>query len=172
MAKVAARYPRLRIIIDHMGRLRGMKDVSFKLDKTDCAGKVSECPRQAHSSAGMLLRPLSIQQYPTRGAPTNRRLFAASGILGHGSLRAAQPLSCDLSPSSDHVYRRAGIFAGRSRMDHGARHFRMSALARGANPGARRLDRNAGVCGVRSHAPTCCGRRRARCHLLAQQLLS
>ena len=34
VARVAARYPDLKIIIDHMGRLRGMKDETFKLDKT------------------------------------------------------------------------------------------------------------------------------------------
>jgi predicted TIM-barrel fold metal-dependent hydrolase len=31
VAEVAVRYPNLRIIIDHMGRLRGMKDATFKL---------------------------------------------------------------------------------------------------------------------------------------------
>jgi hypothetical protein len=62
------------------------------------------------------------------------------------------------------------IFAGRSRMDHGARHFRMSALAGGANSGARRLDRNAAVW-VWSRAPTCCGRRVARSLPPAQQQL-
>lgn len=39
VAKVAERYPRLRIIIDHMGRLRGMKDATFKLDKTIALAK-------------------------------------------------------------------------------------------------------------------------------------
>lgn len=34
VAKVAARHPNLKLIIDHMGRLRGMKDETFKLDKT------------------------------------------------------------------------------------------------------------------------------------------
>jgi len=34
VGQVAARHPRLRIIIDHMGRLRGMKDDTLRLDKT------------------------------------------------------------------------------------------------------------------------------------------
>jgi predicted TIM-barrel fold metal-dependent hydrolase len=34
VAQVAARHPNLRIIIDHMGRLRGMKDETLRLDKT------------------------------------------------------------------------------------------------------------------------------------------
>jgi predicted TIM-barrel fold metal-dependent hydrolase len=34
VGKVAARHPNLRIILDHMGRLRGMKDATFKLDKS------------------------------------------------------------------------------------------------------------------------------------------
>jgi predicted TIM-barrel fold metal-dependent hydrolase len=36
---VAARHPDLRIIIDHMGRLRGMKDATLRLDKTIALAK-------------------------------------------------------------------------------------------------------------------------------------
>jgi predicted TIM-barrel fold metal-dependent hydrolase len=39
IGKVAAQYPNLRIIIDHMGRLHGMKDASFKLDRTIALAK-------------------------------------------------------------------------------------------------------------------------------------
>ena len=88
LATVAARYPRLRIIIDHMGRLRGMKDVSFKLDKTIALAKYPNVHVKLTLLQECYLRPLSIQQYPTRGAPTNRRLFAASVILGHGYFSA------------------------------------------------------------------------------------
>jgi predicted TIM-barrel fold metal-dependent hydrolase len=41
VGKVAARHPNLRIIIDHMGRLRGMKDATLKLDNTIALAK---CP--------------------------------------------------------------------------------------------------------------------------------
>jgi len=37
--EVAARHPNLRIIIDHMGRLRGMKDETLRLDKTIALAK-------------------------------------------------------------------------------------------------------------------------------------
>src|SRR5258708_7776821 len=37
--KVAARYPNLRIILDHMGRLHGMKDETFRLDQTIALAK-------------------------------------------------------------------------------------------------------------------------------------
>jgi predicted TIM-barrel fold metal-dependent hydrolase len=39
VGQVAARHPNLRIIIDHMGRLRGMKDATLRLDKTIALAK-------------------------------------------------------------------------------------------------------------------------------------
>jgi predicted TIM-barrel fold metal-dependent hydrolase len=39
VGQVAARHPNLRIIIDHMGRLRGMKDETLRLDKTIALAK-------------------------------------------------------------------------------------------------------------------------------------
>jgi predicted TIM-barrel fold metal-dependent hydrolase len=39
VGEVAARHPDLRIIIDHMGRLRGMKDATLRLDKTIALAK-------------------------------------------------------------------------------------------------------------------------------------
>jgi predicted TIM-barrel fold metal-dependent hydrolase len=39
VGQVAARHPNLRIVIDHMGRLRGMKDSTFRLDKTIALAK-------------------------------------------------------------------------------------------------------------------------------------
>ena len=39
VGQVAARFPNLRIIIDHMGRLRGMKDATLKLDNTIALAK-------------------------------------------------------------------------------------------------------------------------------------
>jgi predicted TIM-barrel fold metal-dependent hydrolase len=39
VGQVAARHPKLRIIIDHMGRLRGMKDATLRLDKTIALAK-------------------------------------------------------------------------------------------------------------------------------------
>ena len=39
VGKVAERHPKLRIIIDHMGRLRGMRDETLRLDKTIALAK-------------------------------------------------------------------------------------------------------------------------------------
>lgn len=39
VGKLAERYPDLKIIIDHMGRLHGMKDATFKLDRTIALAK-------------------------------------------------------------------------------------------------------------------------------------
>jgi predicted TIM-barrel fold metal-dependent hydrolase len=62
---VAKRHPKLRIIIDHMGRLRGMRDDTLKLDKTIALAEypnvhvkltlISECSR-----------PVSLQEHPAR----------------------------------------------------------------------------------------------------------
>ena len=41
VGNIAERFPNLRIIIDHMGRLRGMKDATFKLDNTIALAKYS-----------------------------------------------------------------------------------------------------------------------------------
>lgn len=73
IGKVAAQYPNLRIIIDHMGRLRGMKDASLKLDRTIALAKYPN----VHVKLSLIAECTS-DPYPYRNVqPEIRRLIDA-----------------------------------------------------------------------------------------------
>ena len=73
VAKVAARHPNLKIIIDHMGRVRGMKDETFKLDKTIALAKYPN----VHVKL-TLIQACSSDSYPYRNIhPEVHRLIDA-----------------------------------------------------------------------------------------------
>jgi predicted TIM-barrel fold metal-dependent hydrolase len=73
VAKVAARHPDLRIILDHMGRLRGMKDETFKLDKSIALAKYPN----VHVKM-TLLQECTSDPYPYKNIqPEVRRLIDA-----------------------------------------------------------------------------------------------
>ena len=73
IGKVAAQYPNLRIIIDHMGRLHGMKDASFELDRTIALAKYPN----VHVKLSLIAECTS-DPYPYRNIqPEVRRLIDA-----------------------------------------------------------------------------------------------
>ena len=73
VGEVAARHPNLRIIIDHMGRLRGMKDETFKLDKTIALAK----HQNVHVKL-TLISEVTSAEYPYKNIqPELRRLIDA-----------------------------------------------------------------------------------------------
>jgi predicted TIM-barrel fold metal-dependent hydrolase len=73
VGEVAARHPRLRIIIDHMGRLRGMKDDTLRLDKTIALAKYPN----VHVKL-TLISECSSAEYPYKNIqPEVRRLIDA-----------------------------------------------------------------------------------------------
>jgi predicted TIM-barrel fold metal-dependent hydrolase len=70
---VAKRHPKLRIIIDHMGRLRGMKDETFRLDKTIALAKYPN----VHVKL-TLIPECTSEEYPYKNIqPEVRRLIDA-----------------------------------------------------------------------------------------------
>jgi predicted TIM-barrel fold metal-dependent hydrolase len=73
VAKVAVRHPKLKIIVDHMGRLRGMKDGTFKLDETIALARYPN----VHVKL-TLIQECSTQPYPYKNIqPEVRRLIDA-----------------------------------------------------------------------------------------------
>jgi len=73
VGQVAARHPNLRIIIDHMGRLRGMKDATLRLDKTIALAKYPN----VHVKL-TLISECSSAEYPYKNIqPEVRRLIDA-----------------------------------------------------------------------------------------------
>jgi len=73
VGEVAKRHPRLRIIIDHMGRLRGMRDDTLKLGKTIALAKYPN----VHVKL-TLISECSSAQYPYKNIqPEVRRLIDA-----------------------------------------------------------------------------------------------
>ena len=75
VGEVAARHPNLKIIIDHMGRLRGMKDETLQLDKTIALAK--------HPNVHVkltLIQECTSADYPYKNIqPEVRRLIDAFG---------------------------------------------------------------------------------------------
>jgi len=75
VGQVAARHPNLRIVIDHMGRLRGMRDSTFKLDKTIALAKYPNV-----SVKLTLIPECSSEPYPYKNIqPEVKRLIDAFG---------------------------------------------------------------------------------------------
>jgi predicted TIM-barrel fold metal-dependent hydrolase len=129
VGQVAARHPNLRIIIDHMGRLRGMKDATLRLDKTIALAKYPN----VHVKL-TLISECTSAEYPYKNIqPEVRRLIDAfsprrsfwgtdlSVMLSRSTLHV--PAGCHAVHGGD------GIFEGRTGMDHGEGSGRVPALA-------------------------------------------
>ena len=133
VGKVAERHPGLRIIIDHMGRTRGMRDEGSRL----ASWAPSRLPSDPNVHVKLTLSPeCSSDSYPYRNlhgalrnlieAFTPRRCFWGTdlSVLLHA-------LAVHLSASRDHVHEGDGFpLRGRQGMDHGPRLGRVPALAR------------------------------------------
>ena len=73
VGEVARRHPNLRIIVDHMGRLRGMKDATLRLDKTIALAKYPD----VHVKLTLISECTSVE-YPYKNIqPEVRRLIDA-----------------------------------------------------------------------------------------------
>jgi len=129
VAQVAARHPNLRIIIDHMGRLRGMKDETLRLDKTIALAKYPN----VHVKL-TLISECTSAEYPYKNIQPevrkhHRCILAAPVVLGYRSFGDVEPVHLHLWAGRYALHGRDRIFKGRPGMDHGKRTGCVPALA-------------------------------------------
>ena len=126
---IAARYPNLRLVIDHLGLMRPKLDHEAFAHLSGAArlGQAPEHCREGERGHGLFQRALSVPHPARLSAPGVRRLRAEANVLGIRYFAGASPLSAD-----DHsVYRRTRLaWRGRQSLDHGPWPLRMAELAR------------------------------------------
>ena len=129
VGQVAARHPNLRIIIDHMGRLRGMKDATLRLDKTIALAKYPN----VHVKL-TLISECTSAEYPYKNIqPEVRRLIDAfsprRSFWGTDLSVMLSRSTCTYRQAVTLFTRGDGIFEDRPGMDFGEGVGRVPALA-------------------------------------------
>ena len=144
VGQVAERHPRLKLIIDHLGRpsdTQGRRRLGEPAGDAG-AGQAPERRHQGHRRAELLQRGVSLPQHPRPPAPDLRRLRPGADVLGHRHHAHAVLVAA----VRDDVHRGAALAVGaRQGAGDGARPVRLARLEdAGDEAGGARALRPAG----------------------------
>ena len=127
VGKVAEKYPRLKLIVDHLGRTsgdQGRRRVG-QLARDAGAGEVPQRRGQGHRRAELFQRAVPLPEHPRPPAPHLRRLRPRAPVLGHRH----HPHALLVAAVRDPLHRGAALAHGaRPGARHGARRVRVARL--------------------------------------------
>ena len=132
IAEIAVRHPGLRLILDHMGRVKGMRDATLAeaVEQTLPLAKHPNVYVKLTADSGMLVAALPLQEHAALCPAPHRGVRAAACVLGHRSVGDAVAHHLHLPAGGDDVHRGDEVPVGRrSRLDHGPRARRMPFVA-------------------------------------------